>query len=67
VRQKPQQLALASRLPRTVTNLTHLGRVETMTTATTASTADCVKLYSGMAEHLTGVTEVPCLIREVQM
>ena len=67
VRQKPQHLALASRFPRTVTNLTHLGWVETMTTATTASTADCVKLYSGMAEHLTGVTEVPCLIREVQM
>ena len=67
VRQKPQQLALASRLPRTVTNLTHLGWVETMTTAMTASTADCVKLYSGMAEHLTGVTEAPCLIREVQL
>ena len=51
----------------TVTNFTRLGWVETVTTATTASTADCVKLYSGMAEHPTGVTEAPCLIREVQM
>ena len=53
--------------PCTVTNFTRLGWVETVTTATTASTADCVKLYSGMAEHLTGVTEALCLIREVQM
>ena len=57
-------------LPWPITNWTCLGQAETSTTAITTATVDRIGSLSsgcpGVADHPTGVTEVPNPIREVQ-